>query len=147
MMVFLSTTSAVEFMFELFARFEVSRSESQSAEADTEADTQQEEVRPGDGIMSKLLGITIFKLHGDMDQSSRTRTHAQFAKSKEAVMFCTDVGMCANGVRGPRAIAIELTIGVNGHASSCSRFGFAWNRMGCSIRPTDRSERIHSSCM
>ncbi|KAI9498135.1 P-loop containing nucleoside triphosphate hydrolase protein [Zychaea mexicana] len=43
-------------------------------------------------LVSQLLNdVPVYRLHGDMDQKSRTRSYQQFSQSSSGVLLCTDV--------------------------------------------------------
>ncbi|KAI9245234.1 P-loop containing nucleoside triphosphate hydrolase protein, partial [Phascolomyces articulosus] len=54
-------------------------------------DEDDKKLDPG-YLMSHLLNdMPIYKLHGDMDQKSRTKSYQLFSKSSSGVLLCTDV--------------------------------------------------------
>jgi len=121
MMVFISTTSGVEFLYELFSTFKVNQqgvstsaaAENGDASSDDDDDEEDEGARAAsNGTVSQVLGIKIFKLHGDMDQASRSTTYREFASSRVSVLLCTDVGtmLPCRVSSGERARDLRLTM-------------------------------------
>jgi superfamily II DNA/RNA helicase len=43
--------------------------------------------------MEDLIPIPMFKLYGNMTQEERRGTYLKFCKTKNGVLFCTDVGI------------------------------------------------------
>jgi ATP-dependent RNA helicase DDX31/DBP7 len=77
MIVFVSSMDAVEFYFALFGSVKLPKS--------TKAKPNQEIE------MEDLIPMPMFKLYGSMTQEERRGTYLKFCKTKNGVMFCTDV--------------------------------------------------------
>ncbi|KAH8705455.1 putative ATP dependent RNA helicase [Talaromyces proteolyticus] len=104
--VFVSCADSVEFHFEVFTRKDSGDTDAKAADSsedDKEEDDEKENrdkskaaqhgtIRPATAFSNPSNPVTIYKLHGSLQQYVRTSTLGAFAKSKEpAVLICTDV--------------------------------------------------------
>jgi len=74
-MIFVATCDEVEFLETLFQNVTLYPAE----EAGDEEEPQ------------KIVSASIFKLHGKIDQKSRTKAYLEFKKSNNSILICTDV--------------------------------------------------------